>query len=124
MILNVTGPNIGMGGEWHVHRAGCADLRRRPYRGNPESLDEEYASLRQLVETTWSDIIADNEGDPHYGKWENYLDTFKVFPCVKGLPDEEPKVETIPIDQCICEGEVNKPRTNCWATQHNLKGES
>ena len=30
-------------------------------------------------------------------------------------------VVTIPFDACICDGKVAKPRTNCWATTHNLK---
>jgi hypothetical protein len=32
----------------------------------------------------------------------------------------EIKIITIPIDQCICEGKVRKPRRNCWALGHNL----
>jgi hypothetical protein len=34
---------------------------------------------------------------------------------------EHIKIITIPIDQCICEGKVRKPRRNCWALVHNLK---
>lgn len=30
-------------------------------------------------------------------------------------------VVTIPIDACICDGKVTKPRPNCWADTHNLK---
>lgn len=31
------------------------------------------------------------------------------------------KAVTIPIDACICDGKVIRPRRNCWATTHNLK---
>ena len=27
---------------------------------------------------------------------------------------------TIPFDACICEGQVSRPRSNCWATSHDL----
>ena len=29
--------------------------------------------------------------------------------------------EPIPIDACICESQVTRPRGNCWAETHNLK---
>jgi hypothetical protein len=37
------------------------------------------------------------------------------------VEEEEPRVVTIPIDACICEGRVSRPRANCWATTHELR---
>lgn len=80
MKLNITGPNIGLGGEFHVHAAGCADLRKAIYRGNPESCNEDYDTFQSMVEDYYCHQI-----DESGGTWDEYAMDFHVFPCVTQL---------------------------------------
>lgn len=84
MRVTITGPNVH-DGIFHVHRAGCADLNRRPYallREGNERYTEEHASLESVVLAVYDNGIM--EGDE---TWEDYVGGFYVAPCVTGLPD-------------------------------------
>jgi hypothetical protein len=36
-------------------------------------------------------------------------------------PKQQTSAVVVPLDECICDGTVAKPRRNCWATTHNLQ---
>lgn len=87
MNVTITGPNPH-GGMFHVHRTGCRDLDRQPYRSIPRNIEryeEEHDSVRSIVEECYSDQIAEDPG----ATWEDYLGEFKFFPCVDDLPQDE-----------------------------------
>lgn len=86
MKVHVIGPNIPDPNStiFHVHKENCADLKRGIYR---RMLDVgpvyDYESIEELVDDIYSDIIAENDDT-----WENYVQEFTFFPCVKGMKDE------------------------------------
>lgn len=83
MKVQVTtiGPNGIQDASFHIHAQGCQDIRQRKYH-RAEKYDEVITSVEDLVETSYSDIIAENEGTT----WEDYANEFKIFPCVGDLP--------------------------------------
>lgn len=83
--VSVHGPNIGHGGEFHVHRAGCADTKRGEYPFVEQPWTVEATSQQAVVEDIYSDIIPENPGST----WESYADTVRFFPCTD-LPTTEP----------------------------------
>ena len=84
--LRIIGPNVGMGGEFHVHAEGCKDtLNRRKY-NLYESWTGDFATKREVIEDINADFIAENEGDPTWGNWAAYAEDVTFFPCcVKDL---------------------------------------
>jgi hypothetical protein len=83
--LTILGPNLfGFDHTFHIHSAGCADLRKRQYRGAQQSTHD-FDSLQEVVEDWYDGQLQDNADDPVWSSWEAYADEFKVFPCVKGL---------------------------------------
>jgi hypothetical protein len=84
--VEVIGPNLHTRGEsFHVHRQGCADIKRDPKRyGYSQYTGMEWrmkvATLTEVCDAVYPPSDFDcNSGD--------YLDDFKVFPCVGDLPD-------------------------------------
>lgn len=80
MKLTIIGPNLAdqSKGSFHVHAAGCADLKRGQYRnlyrGDTGTYHEDHDSIRSVVdsiygpqsggfyeesETTWADYVSD-----------------------------------------------------------------
>lgn len=81
--VSVYGPNVGSGGEFHVHRTGCADTKRGEYPFVEQPWSLEATSQKQVVEDVYSDIIPENPGST----WESYAETVRFFPCTN-LPTE------------------------------------
>jgi hypothetical protein len=84
--VEVIGPNLhSAGATFHVHRQGCRDIERDP-RGYGYS---QYKGLewRMTVETLTE--VCDAAYPPSDFNCESgeYLDDFKVFPCVGHIPD-------------------------------------
>lgn len=101
MRLTISGPNAH-GGMFHVHKTGCADLKRGVYKrmnpANPydECYDEEHEDVQSVVLSIFDNGIMDEQEEPV--TYEDYLGEFKFFPCTEGLPD------------CIGEVEVRSNR--------------
>lgn len=95
VAVTVIGPNIpgNQAETFHVHAAFCADLAKPRYRITERSDGLLYDSLQAIVEDWYGDMIAENEPGDDWATWEPYASDFKVFPCVKGLPNERPTVE-------------------------------
>ena len=84
--VEVIGPNLHSGGPtFHVHRQGCADIKRDP-RGYGYS---QYKGLEWRMSVTRLTEVCDAAYPPDEFECESgdYLDDFKVFPCVGNLPD-------------------------------------
>lgn len=99
IAVTTIGPN-GIDG-FHIHRAGCKDIKQRKYHRS-EKYNEEITSMQNLVEGTYSDIIAENEGST----WEDYISEFTVYPCVGELPHEDEAVEDEIVKQVEAEIEA------------------
>lgn len=84
--VEVIGPNLhSAGATFHVHRQGCADIKRDPKRyGYSQYEGHEW---RMTVDTLTE--VCDAAYPPSDFQCESgdYLDDFKVFPCVGNLPD-------------------------------------
>ena len=81
--LTIVGPNLfGFEDTFHVHGAGCADLKKRHYKG-AQTYTTEFDSMQELVETWYDGQLQDNADDPVWSVWSAYAEEFKVFPCVK-----------------------------------------
>jgi len=86
----VCGPNLRTPDHqtFHVHGAGCADLRKYgPHRvfGGETPEPGEYPSLQALIEDWYGDQIAENQAEDassQWASWEAYGEDFRVFPCV------------------------------------------
>lgn len=89
MKLTVSGPNPH-GGSFHVHKTGCADLKRGVYkRLNPadpfsECYEEDHDSAESVVLSVYDNGIMDENAPCTY---EDYVGEFHFFPCTEGLPD-------------------------------------
>jgi hypothetical protein len=90
------GPNGLKDATFHVHAAGCADIKRgikatgkgevtADYR-RAEKNDMIVKSFRDMVEQDYSDIMAENEGST----WEDYTGEYRIFPCVTFPEDRKP----------------------------------
>lgn len=91
--VQVIGPNLGGDFVFHVHKAGCADLKKAKYRHADGSGDGPVAlaSKQAVVEYIYDgQIFSDNAGDPVWGKWDAYEPDFEWFPCLGDFPDEAP----------------------------------
>jgi hypothetical protein len=81
--VTVYGPNLPTQGEtFHVHAAGCADVRRGFYPGlsKHQAMAWEAESIQEIVEEVYLDQIAESDGE--WATWEPYAHDFKIFPCV------------------------------------------
>jgi hypothetical protein len=104
--LTVAGPNLTSGATFHVHKAGCRDLKLRTkgYVG-VEMETRDFASVQEICEDTYYDQMAENEPGSPYATWEAYEGEFDIFPCVKGLVREtlsvpaETSKNSLPSDQ-------------------------
>jgi len=77
----VYGPNIGHGGEFHVHAPGCADIvrgRMRDQYAAERPMAFDAASQQDVVEAVYADIMAEGDAD-----WTAYASEFSFFPCCK-----------------------------------------
>lgn len=81
--LTTVGPNTP-DSMIHVHRAGCADLKRGIYPRLAVYTDTgEFESLQEIV---WDFYPPDNFCYDAEGEWEDYAQEFRIFPCVEDLP--------------------------------------
>lgn len=93
--LTIAGPNLTTGATFHVHKAGCRDLKSRAKGYGPTTdVDTgEYESLREIVEEIYSDHMAENDEDSPYAVWTGYIGEFDIYPCVGNLPNEQVEAE-------------------------------
>lgn len=93
--LTIAGPNLQSGATFHVHKAGCRDLKSRAkgYVGTNQDTDE-YASVQEICESVYSDHMAENEPGSLYATWEGYVGEFDIFPCAGKLSLETPEQAT------------------------------
>jgi hypothetical protein len=90
------GPNGISDATFHVHAAGCADIKRgiKVGKGNTvaanysraEKNDMIVASFREMVEQDFADIMAENPDET----WESYTNEYRIFPCVTFPEDRRP----------------------------------
>lgn len=89
MKLTIIGPNLpgADSGTFHVHAAGCADLKRKAiYRGmRYETNHEEHDTLESLVDSYYCDMMNENEEGSPWATWEAYQDEFRIFPCCNAI---------------------------------------
>lgn len=87
MRVRILGPNLpaAAGETFHVHAAGCADIKRSPLYREATGWDTEADSK---VDVVW-DIYCDVFGDNHTaGQWDDpaerapYEQDVRFFPCV------------------------------------------
>lgn len=78
-----------IGGEYRVHDAGCADVKRDAKKDTPWYVDVETAHEANL--DMWSDIASDSTepGTPeHDALCDSYATAETTYlPCVTGLPE-------------------------------------
>ena len=92
MKVNVIGPNLADPGEaFHVHAAGCADVKRNPlYRGHRIEV-EGFTDLIEMSLVIYADQIEeDTSGRDERQVADQYLTDFRVFPCC-----------TLPVDATV-----------------------
>ena len=100
-VTYLTAPVVAplVGGTFHVHAAGCGDLRKSAYREARESgeLDApwETRSLSDLVEGVYrygGSFYQEQGLDPDDDEaWRLFAGEFKVYPCIT-LPDTPKEV--------------------------------
>lgn len=86
MRVTICGPNLRdqSKGDFHVHAAGCADLRRGAAR-EPEyrhGWTIDASSRESVAGEVYADIIAENPGSTA----ADYVETMHFFPCCGELP--------------------------------------
>jgi hypothetical protein len=93
--LTIAGPNLTSGSTFHVHKAGCRDLKSRAKGYVGVEMDtEDFSSVQEICENVYSDHMAENEEGSIYATWEGYVSEFDIFPCVGKLPVETPEQAT------------------------------
>lgn len=83
ILVDIWGPNIPgnkVGPAFHVHKAGCKDVTRRPYKGMVEKGWHMLATSQRVVVET---IYPPDEFDYEPAEYQQYADDVKFFPCVK-----------------------------------------
>jgi hypothetical protein len=88
MNVCIIGPNLidQSKGSFHVHRDGCADIRRNPiYRGEDTDWIVDVDSVQEAVEAVYMDIIEEHEEGDGWDTWEAYESDLHFCPCCKGL---------------------------------------
>ena len=70
-----------------VHRAGCADIRRREmrHRAYLSSWDTEVTSQQEAANDAWSDFIGESMTEADALAYTHFL------PCTDGLPEQDPE---------------------------------
>ena len=92
MKVTVLGPNGINDASFHVHKAGCADIKKPKYRWalSDGTWGFDASSKQEIVEVLWSDFIGTGEtlhDDGTPTSWLDYQHDTRIFPCV-GLKEE------------------------------------
>lgn len=124
MDVRVCGPNLRdqSKGTFHVHRDGCADLRKYgPQYSGPDAkggdtngnceLLIDNATVEDVVSVTYSDQLAESNGD-----WEDYVSDFWFAPCCSDM-------HAIPYEALPYPGEVVVVY-ECWMRGEGISHES
>lgn len=78
----ILGPNLldQSTGSFHVHRVGCADIKRRYPMAlrTAESYTMPAECEQEVVESIYADFLDDGRS------WNDYADDVRIFPCVTG----------------------------------------
>jgi hypothetical protein len=104
MRVRISGPNLRdqRQGQFHVHREGCADIKKAarsdPAFSERESTVMDAADAQDVVEMIYADIMAENDDGP-----DNYLSDFHFAPCTADLPD---RYEANPIPEATNQKEA------------------
>jgi hypothetical protein len=85
--LTILGPNLRSHATFHIHKAGCADLKKMEYRG-AQKYNEEWGDLHSIAAEYWQDQINENEAGSVWATPEGYYGEFTIFPCAKALPEK------------------------------------
>jgi hypothetical protein len=83
MKVSVIGPNGINDATFHVHRAGCLDIRRYKRIERPWDMDADRE--QDVVECCFADFIDSDETwteENGYTSWEDYRHEVRFFPCV------------------------------------------
>ena len=110
MELTVIGPNLSSGSTFHVHKAGCGDIKRKATYRKADKWTADFASLQEICEDVYTDIMNENEGS--LAEWTAYTGEFDIFPCCGEVPDvapvatEETPESSLPVEP---EGETVTP---------------
>jgi hypothetical protein len=85
MKVVICGPNLfdQSKGQFHVHKKGCADLRKREYRAVAPHMPAEVKTKLDVATFVYEDIMRENEGV--LATPEPYVSEFHFAPCVRGL---------------------------------------
>jgi hypothetical protein len=84
---------IARGGQWRVHKAGCADVQREVKRDRLDpSWSTAYASQEEAIRDLWADQIGDNwnydaDGEPplDYLREHGFVHSIDFLPCASAL---------------------------------------
>jgi hypothetical protein len=89
MNVEIVGPNLHPSVEWsgydfHVHAAGCTDLRR--YEGMRDQRGDflwvvDAANDEEIVSEIYADFLPTGD-DGELNSWVDFADTVRIFPCV------------------------------------------
>jgi hypothetical protein len=88
MKVVVMGPNLRADEDFHVHVAGCADLKKALYRGIGRDTNDwvyDAVSQQEVIEDIFSETDLADGGD-----WRDMTTSIRFFPCTNGLPEETP----------------------------------
>lgn len=82
MKVTILGPNLhGTSFTFHVHRSGCADIRRSESRfGSDEGWTIEVTTQLEVIEDVYQDILAENDDQA-----SDYRGEFRFAPCCADL---------------------------------------
>lgn len=89
MQVTICGPNLNdqSKGQFHVHAAGCSDLKRHAHR-EPEyehGWTIEAESRVDVATEVYADHMAEREPSDPWSKPEPYVSEFHFFPCCDSL---------------------------------------
>jgi hypothetical protein len=80
--VSVIGPNGINDATFHIHKAGCRDIKR--YGRIERPWDFYTLTVRDAVEELYSDFIDTGEGTEGW-TWEDYAMDVRFFPCTEEL---------------------------------------
>jgi hypothetical protein len=81
--VTIIGPNLpGNTQTFHVHAAGCADIKRSRLYHRAQQWTVELASAQEVV----YDVYPSGDFDYPPEEWEDYLSEFRIFPCLDSFP--------------------------------------
>jgi hypothetical protein len=86
----VIGPNLPRTSEaHHAHAPACAHLGNSIYASREYDDDKkrvyDFATFKELTHEIYGPSEFNYDGDT---QWRDFAQDIKVFPCVKGMPDE------------------------------------